>query len=254
MRRSPYWDREVVCKSWRSLVYCPCTGRWHCPWSGTGPGDPGCHCHSWRSTERTGSSYTPATLCKQHTTNQLCNFKLPLIRADVVHYLNHCSICSNEARGRATHCFLWYASDCEILQERAVVWAINKQLHMPAIYSQSHLFPNTGVALLVMLIPPDRNYLFETSRKRLTCDQGPILHWAGHSSLLQGLLPSGRSLLQYLVCTERLMLSCRGWMQRTDRTWYPVFPQDLLQGSHSPVTQLGWWKESEQSKIQTVDL
>lgn len=84
-----------------------------------------------------------------------------------------------------------------------------------------------------------RNQLLETSRKRLTCDQGPILHCAGQSSRLQGLLPSGRSLLQYLVWTDRFVLSCRGWIHRTDRTWYPVFPQLLLQGSHSPVTHLG---------------
>lgn len=77
----------------------------------------------------------------------------------MVHYLNHCTTYSNEAWGIATHCFLWYTSNCEILQEWAMVWAINKQLYMRAIYSQSHLFTNTGVALLVMLILP-RQKLF----------------------------------------------------------------------------------------------
>ena len=52
-----------------------------------------------------------------------------------------------------------------------------------------------------------------------TSDQGPVLHGATQGTLLQGLLLSGFSPLQYLLCTERLVPSWRNCTQRTVRIW-----------------------------------
>lgn len=50
-----------------------------------------------------------------------------------------------------------------------------------------------------------------------TSDQAPVLHWAGHGTLLQGLRLSGFSPLQYLLWMERFVPSCRNCTQRTLR-------------------------------------
>ena len=52
-----------------------------------------------------------------------------------------------------------------------------------------------------------------------TSFQGPVFHWAGQGTLLQGRRLSGRSPAQYLLCTERLVPSWSGWRQRTVRSW-----------------------------------
>lgn len=75
-----------------------------------------------------------------------------------------------------------------------------------------------------------------------TSFQGPVFHWAGQGTLLQGLRLSGRSPRQYLLCTERLVPSWSGWRQRTVRSWYPALPQLRLQCSHSSAAQL-WERE-----------
>lgn len=48
------------------------------------------------------------------------------------------------------------------------------------------------------------------SREQLTWDQDPARHRPGQSSRLQALRLSGRWSLQCLVCTERVVLLCRG--------------------------------------------
>lgn len=73
---------------------------------------------------------------------------------------------------------------------------------------------------------------------KLTWDQGPVLHCAGHRWRLQGRRPSGRSSLQYLALMTLYVPSSSGLTQRTGRVWEPVLPHDLLHSSHSPVTQL----------------
>lgn len=55
---------------------------------------------------------------------------------------------------------------------------------------------------------------------------------------MQARRPSGRASLQCFVCTERVVLLCRGCTQRTERACMPVRPQLRLHGSHSPVTHL----------------
>ena len=66
-----------------------------------------------------------------------------------------------------------------------------------------------------------------------TSDHAPVLHWAGHGTLLQGLRLSGFSPLQYLLWTERLVPSWRNCTHRTVRIWKPRVPQVLVQCSHS---------------------
>lgn len=66
-----------------------------------------------------------------------------------------------------------------------------------------------------------------------TSDHAPVLHWAGHGILLQGLRLSGFSPLQYLLWTERLVPSWRNCTQRTVRIWKPRLPQVFGQCSHS---------------------
>ena len=66
-----------------------------------------------------------------------------------------------------------------------------------------------------------------------TSDQAPTLHREGQGTRLQGLRLSGRSPLQYLVWTERLVPSWEYCTQRTVRIWKPRLPQVRGQFSHS---------------------
>lgn len=72
--------------------------------------------------------------------------------------------------------------------------------------------------------------------------QGPLLHEAGHGKRLQVCFPTGRSSPQSLLGTERCSSCCCPkpavcW-QLTQRRCHPVWPQEALQVSHSPVAQL----------------
>lgn len=72
--------------------------------------------------------------------------------------------------------------------------------------------------------------------------QGPLLHEAGHGKRLQVCFPNGRSSPQSLLGTDRC--SCCCWpkpavcWQLTQRRCHPVWPQEALQVSHSPVAHL----------------
>lgn len=81
-----------------------------------------------------------------------------------------------------------------------------------------------------------------------TSDQAPVLHWAGHGTLLQGLRLSGFSPLQYLLWMERFVPSCRNCTQRTVRIWKPRLLQVLVQCSHSSEIHL----QGKQHRITDV--
>lgn len=71
--------------------------------------------------------------------------------------------------------------------------------------------------------------------------QGPALHVDGHTRRLQARFPAGRASPQRLLGTDRC---CCCWpeldacWQLTQRRCHPVWPQEALQSSHSPVTHL----------------
>lgn len=71
--------------------------------------------------------------------------------------------------------------------------------------------------------------------------QGPALHADGHARRLQARFPAGRASPQRLLGTDR----CCCWpeldacWQLTQRRCHPVWPQEALQSSHSPVTHRG---------------